>query len=303
MSGSGRILIGTAEGLFEFGGRDPSRLEPLAGVAITALAAGGEGDWALVEGRTLWRSSPGGPWRPVAAIDGPRGTCLARTPAGLLVGTAGAHLLRLEADRLVVVQAFEHVDGRRDWRTPWGDPPDTRSIAAAPDGALFVNVHVGGIARSTDGGRSWRPTVDPVRDVHQVVTHGGHVLAASAAGLGLSTDGGDTWRFETAGLHGAYLRAVAVAGDVALVTASTGHRSTRAAVYRRPLDAGARFERCQAGLPRWFGENIDTGCLAASADDAAFGTGDGEPYRSSDAGARWERVAKALPPVTAVVVD
>src|SRR5213594_2209769 len=128
-----------------------------------------------------------------------------------LLGPDQAHLLRLTADGLTPVESFEAIDGRDAWYTPWGDPADVRSIAAALDGTLHVNVHVGGVARSRDAGRSWAPTVDIESDVHQVLAHPARadvVLAAAAAGFGLSRDGGGAWQFITAGLHAHYLRAL-----------------------------------------------------------------------------------------------
>src|SRR5207247_7541735 len=133
---------------------------------------------------------------------------------------------------------YRRAPGRNDWTTPWGGPPDTRSLAA--DGnALYANVHVGGILRSTDAGTNWAPTIDVDADVHQVVAgfdDAGRVLAATAEGLAVSNDGGDTWAFETEGLGATYSRAAAVAGDVVLASASRGPRGDGAAVYRRPLE-------------------------------------------------------------------
>ena len=52
------------------------------------------------------------------------------------------------------------------------------------------------------------------------------------------------WEFVTAGMHAHYSRAVAVSDDTVLVSASTGPRGRRSALYRKPLDGGTRFERC-----------------------------------------------------------
>src|SRR5205814_5238876 len=95
------------------------------------------------------------------------------------------------------------VEGREGWYTPWGDPADVRSIAVARDGAIHVNVHVGGVARSRDGGTSWTPTIDIEQDVHQVTAHPREpkiVVVASAEGFAISRNGGDSWSFVTAGL-------------------------------------------------------------------------------------------------------
>lgn len=296
------LLVGTGEGLYEFGARERSDFR---GHEITALAGDGCCWWALVDGRTVWRSPGDGSWEELAALQDGSGTCLAVTPAGLLVGTAGAHLLHLTGGRFIQVEAFEQVEGREEWYTPWGDPPDTRSISADRAGTVYVNVHVGGVVRSTDGGHSWRPTLDSHTDVHQVFCHPAQarlVLVAAAVGLGISDDGGDTWRFETQGLHGHYLRAVALAGDNVLVSASTGPGNRRAALYRRRFRRNERFEKCRQGLPDWFGSNIDTFCLAASGTTAAFGTEEGLLFLSPDAGASWETVAKDLRAVQCVSI-
>lgn len=300
----GRTLVGTGSGLWELTGDVSRPVEALAGHGITALALDGATLWAIVDGVALWQCQRGA-WTRRSAIEGPLGTCLAPTASGLLVGTEQAHLLRLTDAGLVRVESLETVEGRSAWYTPWGDPADVRSIAVARDGALYVNVHVGGVVRSRDGGVSWAPTVDIESDVHQVLAHPTRapvVLVASAEGFGLSRDGGDSWQFATAGLHAHYLRAVAVAGEHVLVSASTGFHGRRSALYRKALDGGTRFERCSEGLPRWFDDNIDTACLAAAGPLVVFGTGDGRVYRSLDAGGRWELLLKGLPPVGCVAI-
>ena len=62
------------------------------------------------------------------------------------------------------------------------------------------------------------------------------------------------------------------------------------------------LERCGDGLPSWFGDNVDTGCLAAAGALVVCGTEDGRVFRSPDGGAHWEIAAKGLPPVTCVAL-
>ncbi len=302
-----RILVGTEGGLRSFGSVEVPA-DALAGHTVTALAHDGSRTWAIVDGRTLYASENRREWTAGAAVEGEHeATCLAPTSRGLFVGTEGAHLHRLQAGRLSPLDSFETVEGRQTWYTPWGDPADVRSIAAERGAAvaIYVNVHVGGVVRSHDGGGSWTPTLDIEVDVHQVLVHPsrrGVVLVAAADGLGVSRDSGASWDFATSGLHGSYLRAVAVAGDTVLVTASTGPGGSRAAVYRRPLDGAADFERCARGLPEWFRGNIDTACLVADGDVVVFGTADGRVFYSGDGGVRWELVAKGLPAIHCLVV-
>jgi hypothetical protein len=305
-----RILVGTAAGLWTLDQDRAQTVDALAGRTVTALAPDGPRAWAVVDGTELWGLD--GAWTRAATVEGLPATCVTAAPGGVLVGTEQGHLLRLsddrrsgDGDRLARVETFETVAGRQAWYQPWGDPADVRSISAARDGAIHVNVHVGGVARSRDGGASWAPTVDIEVDVHQVLAHPERaevVLLASAEGFGLSRDGGDTWQFTTTGLHAHYLRAVAVAGEHVVISASAGFHGRRSAMYRRSLDGNARFERCEAGLPRWFDDNIDTACLAAAGSLVVFGTGDGRIFRSRDAGEHWELASKGLPAIGCVAI-
>ena len=292
------LLVATADGLHELGARHAVELE---GHEVGAVAVDGPRRWAVVDGKDIW-SSEGGEWQGAGYTLGFTLNCLLPTPAGLLVGTSEAALLRFDEGGPHRVRSFDGAPGRDSWYTPWGGPPDTRSLAA-DEQAVYANVHVGGIVRSRDGGTNWAPTIDVDADVHQVVAGfdaPGHVVAATAEGLAVSYDSGESWAFETEGLHATYSRAVAVAGDVVLVSASRGPRGDGAAVYRCPL-AGGSFERCREGLPERFDRNIDTFCLAASGPAVAFGTADGLVFASEDAGATWATAATGLPRVLAIV--
>ncbi len=301
MSAARTVLVGTTEGLDRLDGDGPVELAPGRVTALTP-AAGGRGWVALMGDRFLWAGDAGGGWEKIASFDdAPPARCLVAAGDDVLVGTAEAHLLRVRDGRAEPVPGFDQVEGREGWYTPWGGPPDTRSLAVAADGTIYANVHVGGIARSSDGGETWEPTIDVDTDVHQVLATPGSVLAPSAYGLATSVDGGDSWEIATEGLHGTYLRAVAVAGDDVLVSASTGPGGERAAVYRQPGGQGP-FERCEAGLPEWLAGNVDTGTLAAAGDVVVFASPDGTLYRSSDAGRTWETLAEGLPRVTAVAL-
>jgi hypothetical protein len=273
--------------------------DQLAGRGVGPLVVHDGEVWAIVDGREVWRTERGGTaWERRATWSGPPLTCLARTPEGLVVGTAEAHVLRLEGDQLQKVASFDELPERGDWYTPWGAPPDVRSMAVDGD-SLLVNVHVGGVARR-DGDAPWRALVDIDVDVHQVaVAPDGSVLTATgAAGFGRSSDGGSTWRWDDDGLHGSYCRAVAVAGDQVLLTASTGPGRTRGAVYRRPLGADSPWQRVSDLLDG----NIDTFWLAAAGDRAAFVTQDGALWQSDDAGASWSLASEGQKAPRAVAI-
>ena len=295
------VLVGTADGLHELG---DSRRDLLDGHEVTSLARREPGWWAIIDQAEVWRSDSEGQWVLLASLDGLRANCILPTAKEVYVGTSEARLFVLHDDKLRPVESFDGAPGRESWYTPWGGPPDVRSMAADPSGNFYVNIHVGGVARSRVGDGSWEPTIELDADVHQVLFDPGSglLLAASARGLADSGDEGASWVFDTEGLHGGYLRAVAVAGGSVLVSASTGPFTERAALYRKPLDGGETFGRCQNGLPEWFSDNIDTYCLAASGAAVAFGTSQGEAYLSSDEGESWKVLAEDLPAVRCVAL-
>lgn len=295
-----RILVATRDGLHPFDDRGPSGEVQHLGRSVSAVARARSDLWMIVEGSEVWHAA-GTDLRHVADLDRLRATCLASIDGDVFVGSSEAHLFLVAGEILEPVTAFDGAEGRSTWYTPWGGPPDTRSIANWDDD-VYVNVHVGGVLRSHDRGKTWTPTIDVDADVHQVTTAEELVLAACAGGLAVSTDRGSTWSLRTAGLEARYSRAVAVCGEAVLVSSSNGPRGERSAIYRADLASGA-FERCHAGSG-WFDDNIDSHCLDALPDGsfAAFGTSDGRVSASTDAGSTWEEYVSGLPPVQRVLV-
>src|SRR5262247_2077924 len=101
-----RIVVATEEGIHVLTGAHVARVDDVAGRPVAGLAFDEHGWWAIVGERELWQSSDGSRWSVAATLPRRKATCLAATPAGLLVGTARAHLMRLERRALVPVPAF-----------------------------------------------------------------------------------------------------------------------------------------------------------------------------------------------------
>ncbi len=293
------LLVGTADRLFV---HDRTSETVHKGHSITALAFDGRTWWVVLNRREIQRSHNLKDWERVAKSRNLEISCLAAVDSGVWAGSYGAHFFHLNGE-LIQNAAFDQAEGRESWFTPWGGPPETRSIATSNTGILYVNVHVGGILRSLDSGTTWHPTIQVRSDVHEVVVHPGEpefIMAACGWGLGISRNAGDSWDFLTEGLHGLYCRAVALSGNLIYITASTGSSSHQGAVYRADLNEFDHFERCRNGLLEWTPSNIDTFCLAASGSFVAFGTDQGSVYISEDFGVNWRLLAFGLPPVRCV---
>jgi photosystem II stability/assembly factor-like uncharacterized protein len=308
------VLLATwSDGLFVITGED--RHQELAGQSVSALASDGYGGaLAIVSGHSLRRRTSDGEWHTLATSE-LRLACCAQVADAIYVGTDDARVLRVSADGNVEeLRSFETVAGRDTWYAGSavidgqrvGPPLGIRSIAATTDGrVLLVNVHVGGIPRSTDSGATWQPTIDIDTDVHEVCAHPTDpdlVIAAAGMGLCISRDGGATWDVEQDGLHASYCSAVAFLGEDILVAASTDHFAKQGTVYRRAARERRPFTPAGGGLPRWIDGIADTRCIAASGSAAAVADRAGNLYVSTDAGSTWSRRARGLPPPSSVVI-
>lgn len=278
------IVIGTVEGL-----RTPDG-ETLVDGEIVHAARDSDALWVLTPDRILRGGH--GALETVGLLGDVEANCLLPSTHGLLVGGADARLYRLEASALRRVESFDAIGERDTWYTPWGGPPDVRSMTQAPDGTIYVGVHVGGILRSRDGGATWQQTIDIDTDIHQVVASGDRVIATGWDALHISSDGGQTWAEHRDGFDDTYMRAAAVTGEVLLVTAAHSHAGKNAGVYRRPLRSDGPFVRVEPAHPSE--ANIDTHWLAASGNEAVFVTLEGTVYRSLDHGLGWAKVAEGL---------
>lgn len=283
------ILTGTADGLYEVSLDGKITRHALGGKEVFSVS----GDWAIADGAVVSLSEG----RSLELPDGLAARCLLGGPGNTcFVGTSRARLLDGDVQGVRPVGSFDEIPKREDWSTPWGGPPDTRTLARGSEG-LLVNVHVGGVWRAVDN--SWLLAVPVEKDAHQVVALGDCVAVAAGKGVGQSLDGGRTWMWNDDGLHASYCRAVAIADGWLFVSASTGPATDHGALYRRPLDgSGKPFALCGGEvLPDKFRRNIDTFELAAAGTFVAVGTPSGELYFSEDTGDTWRVLTDALPGV------
>ena len=290
------VLVATwSDGVFAIS--ETSRTHELAGCSVRGLVADGQGGvLAIVDGHSLRRRGSSGRWTTWVTTEHDLSCCTAG-PHGVYVGTNDARVFRVTpAGEFVPLEAFAHVEGRETWYAGqalvdgklMGPPLGVRSMSVTADGALLVNVHVGGVPRSSDGGASFSPTIAVDADVHEVRAHPTRrelVAAAAGVGLCLSTDGGVTWTVQSEGLHAPHCSGVAFVGDDVLVSASVDPFSAEGRVYR--WSAGARLHPLGGGAPQWTAGKVDTHCIGVRGERVAFADGGGNIYVSWDGGVSW----------------
>jgi hypothetical protein len=181
------IHLATAAGLRTLGREGD---DPLGGFDTTTLIAGGGALFAPTRNRRIWR----------IADDRAESVVRAST-AGSPGACSGTRERSGSAPTRPVWCASAPAGSRAPKR------PATTWTLATDGAALYVNVHVGGILRSDDGGASFVPTIEIDDDVHEVsAAADGAVLAATGErGLAVSRDRGATWAHHADGLHASWL--------------------------------------------------------------------------------------------------
>ena len=309
------ILVATwGDGLFAVTG--DGRTQEIAEQPVRGLAPDGHGGALAIIGRhSLRRRAPSGEWTTVATSGFELSCCMVVRDA-IYVGTDDARMLRLShgSGEFEPIDGFDNVVGRDAWYAGSaivngqrvGPPLGIRSVAANSNGsALFANVHVGGIPRSTDGGVTWQPTIDINSDVHEVRAHQADpdlIIAASAIGLCTSRDAGATWTVERDGLHASHCSAVAFSGDDILVSASTDPFAAKGKLYRRPIRPDGNIVAVEDGLPTWTNGKVDTGCIATNGSTIVVVDSAGTLYWSTEFGRAWSRSSSKLPTPGSVLI-
>ena len=196
---------------------------------------------------------------------------------------------------------------------------------------MWVAISAAGVFRSDDGGKSWTPQNDHLKNVlakyepnaelyppYGQCVH--HVVAAAAPnrlyaqthyGTYRSDDGAGTWNDITEGLpsdFGMVMAAHPSDPDTAYVLPLQGGEfrcppEGKLRVYRT-TNAGKSWEALTKGLPQ---ENAYMGTYREamstdSLDNAGvyFGTNTGQVYASTDNGDTWRNITTDLPPVSSV---
>ncbi|MDE0016117.1 MAG: hypothetical protein OXU51_08025 [Candidatus Poribacteria bacterium] len=216
-------------------------------------------------------------------------------PLTLLIGTdEGAYVYRLvgedgPAERII---AFDELECRKDWYTPWGGPPAVRTFAKTQDGFCYADIHVGSIMRSPDEGISWEPVTPELhKDVHQVTTcpaDDNRVYANTQNGVYVSTDRGHSWEHRIEGLPRRYGTGIAVHPadpDLLIATVQNGPRGGGAWLCRSE-DGGATWTQLNDQLTAST-DRIRTGYITFTSEGTAWAVIGDTLYIGKDRAADW----------------
>lgn len=251
----------------------------------------------------------------------------------LLAGVEPAGLFRSDDKGLT----WTHIDGlqkhpsRKDWM-PGGGGLILHNIVTHPedDKQIWVAVSTGGLFHTADGGKTWEPRNQGVRNdylpedqkyaetgqcVHSVVMSQDNpelMYQQNHCGMYRSEDGGKSWQSIEEGLPSSFgfpsalhprdektLYLIPLNGDVLGRFVPDG----KAAVYRTK-DGGNTWEDLRKGLPQ---KNVFFGVLrqAMSHDGQDplglyFGTNTGAIFASSDEGESWDCIAEHMPTISSI---
>ena len=322
-----RIYAAMADGVLVASSRNGSwwserRLEGSSPQAVTADPSRPEVVYCGTFDRGLWRSMDAGDsWKRV-------GEDVVKDPVMAVAVSAaersGKHGVVYAGTEPSAVYRSE--DGGETWRElggmrevpsapEWSFPPrpethHVRWISPDPNisGRLFVAIEAGALIQTPDGGETWEDrTPDGPLDTHTLATHkdapdrlysaAGDGFMAAGYGYAESADAGATWRRISEGLQHHYLWGVAVdPGDPETVVVSAASspgkahdpRAAESTIYRKT--AGEHWREVREGLPQVEGRIVTV--LAANRDEPSvfYALTNEGLYRSSDAGASWDRL-------------
>ncbi len=238
----------------------------------------------------------------------------------LYAGTEPAHLFFSddEGRSWREIPSLRSVPSREKWTFPalphLGHVKNITSHPTRPE-VLYVAVEVGGLLKSTDGGKTWHELHGIHADVHRVLVTPSNPEKIYLSGLGgicVSQDGGASWENLTSSdfrisypdallLHPRQEKLLFMAG----ARTNPGRwRTTHTADagIARSRDGGRSWEVLENGLPGQIRGNIEAMSMNVWGDGFALfaGTTDGEVFYSDDEGNHWKKIIDQLPPLSKV---
>jgi photosystem II stability/assembly factor-like uncharacterized protein len=237
----------------------------------------------------------------------------------LFLGTEPAHLFFSDD----LGENWTELPGLRDIPTvdSWSFPAPphiahAKHITFDPRDAstMYVSIEVGGLLRSTDGGKTWQDIPGMYEDVHRLVidpADPNRMFVAGGNGLYTTLDAGASWQHATTREHeiGGYpdqlvfdprdsgLMFVAAAKDSPGAWRTTHNAGAR---ISRSRDGGQSWQTLTNGLPDRMQGNVEAMSLEATGEGCSIfaATTAGEVFASDDTGESWSLILSGLAPIS-----
>ena len=226
-------------------------------------------------------------------------------PGVLFVGSEPAAVFRSNdgGESWEECRGFQDVPEANQWHFHGNRLSHVRELRTAPGDSdtMFAGIEVGGMVRSSDGGRTWKQLPGTHDDVHFInisKANPRRVYVATAEAPYRSDDGGDHWEVINNGLERRYTLHISAAphdADLVLVTVSTNAGRANPQLYRS-TDGGSHWKLIESvGNDGDMVVAIDWDPI--SQNRVYAGTDGGKIYCSDDGGQQWKPVPVDLPTI------
>jgi len=312
-----KIYVGTHDGVCALNSSDggltwkPGKITTLANAAARFSVSPVEPDRAYLAAYEagVFRTDDGGDtWRHLSSYPtGYAHTVLAhpKNPEVLFVGSEPAAVFRSDdgGDSWEECRGFQEVPEANQWHFHGDRLSHVRELrtASGDSDTIFAGIEVGGMVKSSDGGKSWKQlqgTHDDVHTVNMSRANPRRVYVATAEAPYRSDDGGDHWEVINNGLERRYTLHISAAphdAELVLVTVSTNAGRDNPQFYRS-TDGGNHWELIESvGSDGDMVVAIDWD--PSSQNRVYAGTDAGKIYCSDDGGQQWKPVDVELPTI------
>ncbi len=310
-----RIYVGTHDGVCALNTSDggqtwqQGKMTPLANAAarLSMSPADPERAYLAAYEAGVFKTEDGGDtWRHLTSY--PTGYAHSvlvhpNEPEVLFVGSEPAAVFRSGdgGETWEECRGFQDVPESNQWSFHGDRLSHVRELRTAPGDpdTMFAGIEVGGVVKSSDGGKSWKQLQGLHDDIHLVdisKENPSRIYVATAQAPYRSDDGGDTWELINSGLERRYTLHISAAphdADMVLVAVSANAGRADPQFYRS-TDGGSHWHLIES-----LG-NGDDMVVAIDWDPniksrVYAGTDGGKIFCSNDDGQQWEQVPVNLP--------